>query len=165
MGARGAGRNARVGKLVASASPEPAGQGAAFAQHGQTKVLVLTVVNAIGAIVNRDGRVVRGYLRADGTRAGVQYLASQTAATPPSGTNTTLTAVITNQRVGARELTQLGRQVHASMARAIQPFHTANDGDTLIAASTWEIENDALPATMLGALASELAWDAVLASF
>jgi L-aminopeptidase/D-esterase-like protein len=79
--------------------------------------------------------------------------------------NTTLTAVVTNQRVAGRDLTQLARQVHASMARAIQPFHTANDGDTLFAVSTYDVANDALPALNLGVLASELAWDAVLASF
>lgn len=34
------------------------------------------------------------------------------------------TILITNQKLTQQELTQLGRQVHASMARAIQPFHT-----------------------------------------
>jgi L-aminopeptidase/D-esterase-like protein len=63
-----------------------------------------------------------------------------------------------------RELTQLGRQVHASMARAIQPFHGLNDGDVLFAVSTAEVDNPALSSTVLAALASELAWDAVLSA-
>ena len=58
-----------------------------------------------------------------------------------------------------------GRQVHASMARAIQPFHALEDGDVLFAVSTNEVESDpVLDTTALGIVASELAWDAVLTS-
>jgi L-aminopeptidase/D-esterase-like protein len=171
LGQRGAGRAARCGKGVGFDASEPGGQGAAFGQYGETKVLVVTVVNAIGAIVDRDGRVARGH-RDTATGERVRFEADvmrrldagDAAAAPPPG-NTTLTAVITNQRLGPRDLAQLGRQVHASMARCIQPFHTINDGDVLFTASTWDVTNDALPTASLGALASELAWDAVLTSF
>jgi L-aminopeptidase/D-esterase-like protein len=61
-----------------------------------------------------------------------------------------------------RSLRQLGRQVHASMARAIQPFHGLNDGDVLFAVTTGAVEAPSLPVTTLGVFASELAWDAVL---
>ena len=54
--------------------------------------------------------------------------------------------------------------MHSSLARAIQPFHALVDGDVLYAVTTREVDNAALPATSLGVLASELAWDAVLAS-
>jgi L-aminopeptidase/D-esterase-like protein len=48
------------------------------------------------------------------------------------------------------------------MARAIQPFHTIYDGDVLWAVSTNEVDNPSLNDVALGALASEVAWDAVL---
>ena len=51
------------------------------------------------------------------------------------------------------------------MARAIQPFHSMNDGDVLFAVTTGEVENRSLNLTDLGLLTSELAWDAVLNSF
>jgi L-aminopeptidase/D-esterase-like protein len=70
--------------------------------------------------------------------------------------------VITNQKLTRRELKQLGVQVHASMARAIQPFHALVDGDVLYTVSTNEVENPELTSMSLGVLASELAWDAVL---
>jgi len=54
--------------------------------------------------------------------------------------------------------------VHASMARAIHPFHALTDGDVLFAATTNEVENEALDSVALGVIASELAWDAVLAA-
>ena len=43
--------------------------------------------------------------------------------------HTTLTLVAVNASI--LQLDQLGRQVHTSMARAIQPFHTEFDGDVL----------------------------------
>ena len=168
LGPRGAGRSATAGKLFAYEEGEPAGQGAAFRQVGETKVAVFTVVNAIGAIVDRDGEVVVGhYERESGLRRGLvpgveERLASGLPVRPPPG-NTTLTVVATNLRLDARQLRTLGRQVHASMARAIQPFHALEDGDVLFAVSTGAVEGDPLlDTTALGVVASELAWDAVL---
>ena len=63
-----------------------------------------------------------------------------------------------------RELTTLARQVHASMARAIHPFHALVDGDVLYAVTTNEVESTQLESIGLGIVASELAWDAVLSA-
>jgi 6-aminohexanoate-oligomer endohydrolase len=168
LGPRGAGRSATAGKLFAYEEGEPAGQGAAFRQVGETRIAVFTVVNAIGAIVDRDGEVVLGHYQRDtGLRRplvpGVEErLASSLPVRPPPG-NTTLTVVATNLRLDSRQLRTLGRQVHASMARAIQPFHALEDGDVLFAVSTGGVESDPLlDTTALGVVASELAWDAVL---
>jgi hypothetical protein len=78
--------------------------------------------------------------------------------------NTTITLVVTNQKMSYWELQRLAVQVHTSMARAIQPFHTQRDGDALFAVTTEEVENPNLGATDLGVFASEVAWDAVLSS-
>jgi L-aminopeptidase/D-esterase-like protein len=131
LGARGAGRNVTVGNGFAFDRGEPGGQGGAFRQAGGVKVAVFTVVNAIGAIVDRDGRVVRGHLDpATGRRgpiaAELDRLTAEIDARPISPVlgNTTVTLLATNAALDPRELRQLGRQVHDSMARAIQPFHT-----------------------------------------
>ena len=63
------------------------------------------------------------------------------------------------------DLQRLAVQTHTSMARAIQPFQTRNDGDVLFAASTGEVENPELHFDDLAVVAGELAWDAVLASY
>src|SRR6266540_162192 len=158
-------------KVFAYEEGEPSGQGGAFRRVGETKIAVFTIVNAVGAIVDRDGNVVRGhYDRAADTRRalvpGVEArLAAGLPVRPPPG-NTTLTVVATNLRLGPRQLRTFGRQVHASMARAIQPFHALEDGDVLYAVSTGELESDPLlDTTALGVVASEVAWDAVLSSF
>ncbi len=170
LGPRGAGRSVTVGKAFDHTRREPAGQGGAFRQVGPMTIAVFTVVNAIGVVVDRQGQVVRGHRDpVTGARESAitdleRRLESATAARPSPG-NTTLTLVATNQRLDARALTQLGRQVHSSMARAIQPFHAPNDGDVLFTVTTNEVEHPALTGTGLGVLASELAWDAVLSSF
>ena len=170
LGARGAGRSATVGKTFEFSQGEPAGQGGAFRELGPTKVAVFTVVNAVGALVDRDGRVVRGHLdQATRTRgplvAGVEERLAADSPLAHLHGNTTLTVVVTNQRLEERSLTQLARQVHASMARAIHPFHALVDGDVLYAATTNEVDNPRLDSMSLAVVASELAWDAVLTSF
>ncbi len=170
LGPRGAGRSATVGKTFEYSQGEPAGQGGAFRQIGSTGIGVFTVVNAVGAIVDREGEVVRGHLdSATGLRSPlVDGLEQRLGTGVPGRTlpgNTTLTVVVTNERLDARSLRQLGRQVHASMARAIHPFHALVDGDVLYAVTTAEVENPLLDPVTLGVVASELAWDAVLTSF
>jgi 6-aminohexanoate-oligomer endohydrolase len=162
LGRRGAGRSVTVGKTFGLEQGEYSGQGGAFRQLGLTKIAVFTVVNAFGAIIDREGNVVRGHYDADrGIRTPlVEGLEAQLPQAAPG--NTTLTLVVTNQTLTRRELRQLGVQVHASLARAIQPFHALVDGDVLYTVSTAEVENEELPAMSLGAVASELAWDAVL---
>jgi L-aminopeptidase/D-esterase-like protein len=172
LGPRGAGCSATAGKGLSLQRGEAAGQGGAFRQIGETRIAVFTVVNAIGVIVDRQGTVVRGGLdRRTGVRQSLVEEAEQVLAgqeeipAPRRAGNTTLTVVVTDRRLGHRELQQLGRQVHSSMARAIQPFHTLYDGDVLFAATTAEVNDDRVNEGVLGVIASELAWDAVLASF
>lgn len=168
LGARGAGCSAAVGIGFSFDQREPSGQGGAFCQVGPTKIAVFTVVNAIGAIVNRTGQVVRGHLdRETGIRHHAiedleRQISDHKLSNEYAGQHTTLTLLVTNQRLAPRSLRQLGKQVHSSMARAIQPFHTIYDGDVFFTVTTSEVENPDLNEIALGVLASELAWDAVL---
>ncbi|MGH2492883.1 MAG: P1 family peptidase [Candidatus Limnocylindria bacterium] len=165
MGAHGAGCSATAGH---GESAELSGQGAAFRVIGKTRIAVFTVVNAYGAIVDRAGAVVRGNRDAEGRRHAAEVVAATGAYYPPSeprSRNTTLTCVATDLRLDPLQLRSIARQVHASMARAIQPFHSRWDGDILYACSTQSVEDPALDEVSLGVVASELAWDAVLACY
>ena len=128
------------------------------------------VLNAIGAVFDREGNVVRGHVDpASGQRTAYmadieRRVATAQAAPDPQSGNTTITVVVTNQTVRGHDLTQLGRQVHSAMARAIQPFHTRDDGDALWMVSTGEVEVAPWSLTALGVVASEVVWDAVLAA-
>lgn len=176
VGRCGAGATASVGKID-YARCEFAGQGAAFRQIGDIKILAATVVNAVGVIVDRDGKVVRGnYDAATGERGLPQLdyeaaFANGTPTTMPG--NTTISVLVTNVRLPHRELTYFGRQVHGSMNRGIQPFHTNLDGDTLFTLTTDEVDLPSTPSRVgphalnsvaLGAVASEVMWDAILSS-
>jgi len=188
LGARGAGRFAmqgvffRGGDAADDFSTWPhSGQGGAFRQVGPTRIGVFTVVNALGTIVGRDGSVPRCHRNAAGPacpaiaellQAHLRRVESRGAGAEsgpadspgaPTG-NTTLTLVVTNQKLPYWALQRLAVQVHTSMARAIQPFATEADGDVLYAVSTDEIENPLVSPLQLGSIASEVAWDAVLSS-
>jgi L-aminopeptidase/D-esterase-like protein len=160
MGQRGAGVLATVGKAGGGLKAERGGQGAAFLQVGEVKIAAFVVVNAMGAIHDRDGKVVRGNVdRSTNERSPISFEESA-----PVTANTTLSVIVTNQQLNRQEV-QVGRQVHASMGRAIQPFHTGEDGDTLFTVTTNEVRDESMNVTKLASLASELMWDAVLASY
>lgn len=179
LGARGAGRMVNVGKFFGPAFMESAGQGGAFRQAGPTRVAAFTVVNAVGVIVDRAGRVVRGNFDAesglrstlardleDGSAARKKLSRAMPEPFPqsPGGGNTTLTMLVTNEQLTHRQLGRLALQTHTSMARAIQPFHTDKDGDVLFAATTGAVHNPDLEFEELAAYAAEAAWDAVLSA-
>ncbi len=182
LGAQGAGRFAmqgyyfygkKDGSVDGYAEWPHSGQGAAFGEIGETKIAVFTVVNALGTIVDRNGNVVRcnrNFIGEDcpsitdmiKNNSLVNQLDSARVSGPTN--NTTLTLVVTNQKLPFWALQRLATQVHTSMGRAIQPFSTQHDGDVLYAVSTNEVENPNLLPIDLAVVASELAWDAVLNS-
>jgi L-aminopeptidase/D-esterase-like protein len=169
LGQRGAGRSASVGKIRASDrfDREPGGQGGAFYAIGNIKFAVLTVVNAMGVVLNEDGTVLRGFVdRQTGQRMNLRQVMTEhpkelEIATGQGGGNTTVSAVVVNLQLSQRELSQLARQVHAAMATVIQPFHTVDDGDILFALSTERIDAATYDLMALGHVCSELACKAV----
>jgi 6-aminohexanoate-oligomer endohydrolase len=169
LGAHGAGRFSHCGKLLGHDYMERAGQGAAFGQFGATKI---TVVNAVGCITDRSGAVVLGNRD---PRSGVRVPADDalrrirekadsdsTRRNEGLGGNTTLTLVVTNRDMTHDQLQRLAIETHTSMARAIRPFQTSRDGDTLFAATTAEDRTYGPELAELCLHASELAWTAVL---
>jgi L-aminopeptidase/D-esterase-like protein len=170
QGPHGAGCSATAGH---GQTAELAGQGGAFRQVGPTRIAVFTIVNAYGAIVDRKGDVVRGNRDPQtGRRRRAEDVVAQAGSYDPPANrargvteNTNLTLLVTDQRLDPLQLRSVARQVHSSMARAIQPFHTRWDGDILFAVSTQQVANEKLDEVSLGIVASEVAWDAVLATF
>jgi L-aminopeptidase/D-esterase-like protein len=178
LGAQGAGRMAMQGGYFGCLAHS--GQGGAYRQVGPTKIAAFAVVNAYGAVTDRDGRLVScnrakswgnlaktsellGHLPAS-LKADWAAPANDQRGEGGTTRNTTISLVVTNQKLTPWELQRLAVQVHTSMSRGIQPFSTQSDGDTLFAASTQEIENKELGSVTMGTIASEVMWDAILAS-
>lgn len=175
LGAHGAGRMAMSGGIFGCHAHS--GQGAAYRQIGPIKIAAFVVVNALGALVTRDGKLAAcnrdPSWPADIAPKDLMAMMSAGVANPPpapgaSKRNTTVSLIVTNKRLSPADLQRLAVQVHTSMARAIQPFATQFDGDVLYAASTAEYEaptdESAVGNVLLDITASELMWDAVLAS-
>lgn len=170
LGAKGAGCSAAVGIGLDFAQREQSGQGAAFRQLGSVKMAFFTVVNAVGAVFDRDGQVVHGHLnKKTGKRypliEQVEKKLGEGASVRGSKGNTTLSLLVINQSLSPLQLRQLGRQVHTSMARAIQPFHTVYDGDVFFTVTTGEVASSSLSEIEIGVISSELAWAAILSCF
>ena len=171
VGRVGAGRSATCGKMGRPGWAEAGGQGAATGTADGARVVVITVVNALGVVVDRGGQVVRGnrdpetgvrsHISPEDMAHGHQRQAQHVARSTPTSTATTQTVVVTDAALRRSDLTQLARQVHASMARAIHPFHCTGDGDTLFMLATGTADGSVVT-TALGACASEVAWNAVL---
>ena len=135
-------------------------------------------MNSVGLVVNRENEISVGNQRLEASEKSIFGLLNsfpqslQTVQgsilgkrkiTQFSQKNTTISLVVTNKKMKFHELNRLAIQVHSSMGRAIQPFGSANDGDVLFAVTTDEVDDELHP-TDLGVIASEVMWDAVLAS-
>jgi L-aminopeptidase/D-esterase-like protein len=142
----GAGAGATVGKLAGRQRSSPGGIGSAAGRSGGHAVGALAVVNALGNVVDRAGRVVAG---ARGDRAGewLDAAAAQRlgvapgfarpgATGPTPGTNTTLAVVATDAPLTRGELARVVRVASTGLARRIDPVHTPFDGDVVFALST-----------------------------
>ncbi len=145
QGKSGAGVSATVGKLLGD-SYQSAGQGAAFAQIGKTKIAVFTVVNAVGVILDEKGQVIDhrdNPLTLEKLHDKTQDLLQQEKKPfQPGAKNTTLTVVVINEKLAPRHLQQLGKQVHHALSQVIYPYATILDGDVLYTVSTRSIESD-----------------------
>jgi L-aminopeptidase/D-esterase-like protein len=126
-GAVGAGAGATVGKHRRPDGIRPAGLGSATERHGGLIVSALMAVNAYGDI-RGPGPVVAG------TSAG---------ASPGPTEATTIGVIVTNARLSKWQCLLLAQAGHDGLARALEPAHSAFDGDALVAAATGTLDVDA----------------------
>jgi L-aminopeptidase/D-esterase-like protein len=142
----GAGTGATVGKLLGPERSAPGGVGSAGIElPGGAVVAALAVVNAVGDVVDEEGRTLAG---AGGLQA---LLEGRAQAPPPAGGNTTLGVVATNATVGKAHCRTLAELAQDGLARAIRP-RTMFDGDVVFFVATGAVEADL---TGLGAAAAE----------
>lgn len=160
QGSHGAGLGATVGKLFGVARACRGGIGTASLRLGAITVSSLVAVNAIGDVLDEEGRVLAGARSADGLRlVGAQRALLQGEAPLPvmermAGTATTIGIVATDAMLGKAAATQLAALAHHGLSRAVSPI-TVNDGDTLFALATGGTSVAGDLGT-LGALAAEV---------
>ena len=151
----GAGTGATVGKLHGTEHASPGGLGTASIRlPGGATVGALAVVNAVGDVVGRDGRVLAGARGPDGGFADAWrgLLEGGSPARPALGASTTLGVVATDAGLDRPRCAKLAALAQDALALAVRPAHTMFDGDAVFAVSTGALAADM---TSLGAAAVE----------
>jgi L-aminopeptidase/D-esterase-like protein len=153
-GSVGAGTGATVGKILGAAGMMKGGIGlSSVTLGGGATVSALTVVNALGDVLDEHGAVLAG-ARRDGAFVGSKdlLLGMTDAPTPFSLENTTVSVVMTHARLDKLQCGIVARMSHDGLARAIDPVHTPVDGDCVFVLATGHKAGNVF---QLGAAAAE----------
>lgn len=134
----GAGTGATVGK--ASGTPRASGLGVASLSDGGLVVAAIAVVNAWGDAYDAAAAPPPG-----------------AAAAPFAGGNTTIALVATNARLTKLQCLRLAQAGQTGLGRALEPAHSAFDGDAVVAAATGDVDADPERVRVLAARAAESA--------
>jgi L-aminopeptidase/D-esterase-like protein len=144
-GSVGAGTGATVGKALGSRGAMKGGVGTWAERAGEVVVGALVVLNAVGNVVDKSGRIVAGARGAGGefvdalryfAQGGAPFGAPPPTAAAATGRNTTLAVVATNAALDRVALQGLAGQAGDALARRIVPYGTLFDGDIVFAVST-----------------------------
>ena len=138
QGSAGAGLGATVGKLFGIARAMRGGIGTASVRLGGFTVGALVAVNAIGDVLDANGRVIAGARSEDGrelVRSTQALLAGHGPDHLMAGMATTIGVVATDAFLSKAQVTQLAAQAHHGLSRAVSPI-TVNDGDAFFALAT-----------------------------
>lgn len=131
----GAGAGATVGKWRGPDAFQPAGLGSAVVRYESWTVAALVVVNALGDLAGPPGGPPRVY--SPGV-AGVLPAGPEAGAGASEAT--TIGLVVTDARLDKAQCRLVAESAHDGLARAIDPVHTAADGDAFVAAATGTAE-------------------------
>jgi L-aminopeptidase/D-esterase-like protein len=142
----GAGTGATIAKWRGREAARPGGLGSALVMHGGLRVAALLAVNAIGE-----------------PRPGGPGLAEPRLPVLPvepltEGQATTIGVVVTNARLDKTACLRAAQSGHDGLARALDPVHTAGDGDALVVAATGAVD---APVEMVRTLAAWVVEQAV----
>lgn len=165
----GAGAGATVGKLFGMKRAMKGGVGTASIKlnDGKSSLTVgaIVAVNAVGDVIDPSaGKVIAGARTQDGKALlGSMNAILRGEQLPPSlgGTATTIGVVATDVKLDKMQATKVAQMAHDGLARAINPIHTASDGDTIFALATGRSSRPA-NVTLIGALAAEAMAQAVV---
>lgn len=142
QGSVGAGTGATVGKWLGLSNGMKGGIGIKTLTLNNLFVRAITVVNAVGDIVDENGNIIAGARAADGNMAAqddrsLRWKQPQTGFTE----NTVLSAILTNARLTKLEANILSQRAQNGLARAIIPVSTSYDGDVTFALASGRQEH------------------------
>jgi L-aminopeptidase/D-esterase-like protein len=137
-GSVGAGTGATVGKLLGEKGMMKGGLALATANVGRgVTVSALTVVNALGDVLDEYGSILAGARKDEafvGSRETLLAMPGPPRLAPLN--DTTLAVVMTDGRLDKLQCGMIARMSHDGLARAIDPVHTPVDGDCVFVLAT-----------------------------
>ena len=154
-GSVGAGTGCRVCAVAGNSRASKGGTGSALVSAGGgLQVAALMAVNALGEILDEEGRILAGLRSTRNRREFVPVLEELGLhlSLRQSRQNTVIGVVATNARLTKSDVTRVARMASNGVARVVRPAHTAFDGDTMFALATGRLEADA---SVTGAFAAE----------
>jgi len=159
LGSVGAGTGAAVGKIRGREFAVKAGVGIAKQHLPQGgKLTALAVVNAFGDVIGEDGQVLAGTRGDDNSFIGTTQQLRTRLIEPPSYRrgepveNTTLMCLMTDVDLSKTDCGIVAKMAHSGMARAVDPVHSAVDGDvSFVLASGTAAHVDPLIVGIVGA--------------
>ena len=128
-GTVGAGTGAAVGKLLGPDGWTKGGVGLATGRAGDATIAALTVVNAFGDVLAADGSILAGPRRDGAFVPTVELLRTGDIPDVSAREATTLVCVMTDAALTKTEAWLLARAANTGVSRAVDPAHTAVDGD------------------------------------
>ncbi|MFA6467911.1 MAG: P1 family peptidase [Bacteroidota bacterium] len=159
QGSVGAGTGAVIGKWNGFDNAMKGGVGTASIRSGDCIVGAIAVVNAVGDIIDRDGKTIAGSRKNGNFYNHQQRLENfKNDHLLTRNTNTTLVVVASNAKLNKVDTHRVAQRVHDGMARAIHPCHTTFDGDASFALSTGEVT---VPIDVVAELAADAASEAI----
>ncbi len=164
QGTVGAGTGCRVGAMHGNERASKGGVGsAAIHIDDELVVAALVAVNAVGDVIDEDGRILAGLREAPDSNQFVGMLnafrdMARTVRPAIARENTVIGVVATNARFNKEQVNRLAQMADDGISRAVNPAHTMFDGDTLFALAT-----GAIPANInvVGAYAAEAVAQAI----
>jgi L-aminopeptidase/D-esterase-like protein len=135
----GVGTGATVGKWRGMDHAMKGGLGIATVEHMGIKVTAVTVVNAVGDILDYDGSILAGAYNEQGFLAEGNPYIHWDELQIGLAENTVLSAVLTNAQITKQQAHFLAERAHHGIARRVEPSHTGYDGDICFVISSAQV--------------------------
>jgi len=140
-GSVGAGTGATVGKWAGAETRMKGGIGCSSTIHNELIVSAVAVVNAVGDVLDEEGKVLSGARSKEGRWiVDTDPLRTLFRAKPILHANTTLVVLMTNARLSKVAVNRMAQRGHDGMARAIKPVHTSYDGDIVFTLASGKVD-------------------------
>ena len=168
LGSVGAGTGVAVGKLFGRESSVKSGVGLAVQDLPQgPRLAALAVANSVGDVLAEDGSVLAGPRSDDGSFVRTTSVLRERAIEPPSykreaAESTTLVCLMSDAELTKVECGIVAKMAQAGMARAVDPVHSAVDGDVVFTLASGSAEK--VDSLLVGVAAAALTAEAIRAA-